>query len=486
MADFDFQWGGTRTYSSVYARPAYGPHAFGIPHRTEYVIISEHGKADCYSSKDMTHEWNQLGEKLLDEDFSDAYLERCRNTRADMEAFYEKFKATDLTNASSFELWEWAKNLSHHLRMLGIFFVATQQAGTLALETTVRKRIGDVFGSENIEETFSTISQPTRLDIINREQLDFGELAVPEPVSEKQLLAHAEKHAWLFFQTFDKTAVIRFLKKRIDHANIDRARATEEGSGIKASKADLDKRQKEIFAKLGVKTAKQCRLLQNLALERLELKNQWAGSDWRFSPVCKKIAQRSRKPLTDIVNTYGLDDLKSALLDGKPLDPAVSRERRECYAVRYCQGKRTYYGKADVPALKVELGIGVSSSDPSIRGTVAHPGIVQGPVYVVTVGGLDDLIRDENCFPEGSVMVVSMTQPNHLAMVKKCSAIVADEGGSVSHAAVLARELDKPCIVGTKTATRIFKTGDWVEVDAYTGLIRKTKPSNSVDIQHGG
>ncbi|MBI5226816.1 hypothetical protein HY994_06330 [Candidatus Micrarchaeota archaeon] len=479
MADFDFQWGGNRAYSSIYDRSCYGPHAFGKPRHTDYVIISENGKADCYASKDMMHEWNQMGEKLLDADFSDAYLERCRHARADMDEFYEKFNTTDLINASSHELLEWAKSLTRHIRMLGIFFVATQQAGTLALETTVRNRIRDVFGPENVEETFSIISQPTGMDIINREQLDFGELALQESVTEKQLLAHAEKHAWLFFQTFDKTAVIGFLKKKIDHIKIDRGQAMEEGNRLDASKAGLEKRQKKIFDKLGPITADQCTLLQNLALERLELKNQWAGSDWRFLPLFKQIAQRCQLPLTAITNTYGLDDLENALLDGKLLEPTLSRERRECYAVRYCQGKRTYFGKADVPALKIELGIGAVSFEGSIRGTVAHPGKVQGPVYVVTVGGLDELIRDENDFPQGAVMVVSMTQPNQLALVKKCSAIVADEGGSVSHAAVLAREMNKPCIVGTKTATSTFKTGDWVEVDAYAGVIRKTKQTDT-------
>lgn len=50
---------------------------------------------------------------------------------------------------------------------------------------------------------------------------------------------------------------------------------------------------------------------------------------------------------------------------------------------------------------------------------------------------------------------------------------MTDEGGITSHAAIVARELKKPCIVGTKLATQIFKDGDMVEVDAVTGIIRK-------------
>jgi len=52
-------------------------------------------------------------------------------------------------------------------------------------------------------------------------------------------------------------------------------------------------------------------------------------------------------------------------------------------------------------------------------------------------------------------------------------AIVTDEGGLSCHAAIVARELGVPCIVGTKIATKVFKDGDLVEVDADKGIVRK-------------
>jgi pyruvate,water dikinase len=56
---------------------------------------------------------------------------------------------------------------------------------------------------------------------------------------------------------------------------------------------------------------------------------------------------------------------------------------------------------------------------------------------------------------------------------RKAAAIVTDLGGLVSHAAIVSRELNIPCIVGTKHATKIFKDGDMVEVDTQTGVVRK-------------
>ena len=64
-----------------------------------------------------------------------------------------------------------------------------------------------------------------------------------------------------------------------------------------------------------------------------------------------------------------------------------------------------------------------------------------------------------------------MTRPTTLVVCQKASAIITDEGGIVSHAAIIARELKIPCIVGTKIATKILKDGDLVEVDADQGVV---------------
>ena len=62
-----------------------------------------------------------------------------------------------------------------------------------------------------------------------------------------------------------------------------------------------------------------------------------------------------------------------------------------------------------------------------------------------------------------------------MAAILNCAAIVADEGGIVSHAAITARELKKPCVIGTKFATQILRDGDLVEVDADNGIVKVIK-----------
>ncbi len=68
-----------------------------------------------------------------------------------------------------------------------------------------------------------------------------------------------------------------------------------------------------------------------------------------------------------------------------------------------------------------------------------------------------------------------MTTPEMVPAMKKAGAFVTDEGGVTCHAAIIAREMKKPCIIGTKIATKVLKTGDMVKVDAEKGIVRIIK-----------
>jgi pyruvate,water dikinase len=73
---------------------------------------------------------------------------------------------------------------------------------------------------------------------------------------------------------------------------------------------------------------------------------------------------------------------------------------------------------------------------------------------------------------DGDILVTGMTTPDYIPALRKAAAFVTDEGGVTCHAAIVARELKKPCIVGTKVATRVLTDGALVEVDADSGWVR--------------
>ncbi|MBI2476111.1 MAG: phosphoenolpyruvate synthase, partial [Candidatus Taylorbacteria bacterium] len=72
----------------------------------------------------------------------------------------------------------------------------------------------------------------------------------------------------------------------------------------------------------------------------------------------------------------------------------------------------------------------------------------------------------------GDILVTSMTTPNMVPTMKRAAAFITDEGGITSHAAIVSREMKKPCIIGTKIATKVLKDGDLVEVDANSGVVK--------------
>lgn len=111
-----------------------------------------------------------------------------------------------------------------------------------------------------------------------------------------------------------------------------------------------------------------------------------------------------------------------------------------------------------------------------IRGVIANKGRIKGVVRVISFTAKD---YDEQvaAFRPGEVLVTGMTRPQIVHLCGKAAAIITDEGGITSHAAVVARELNKPCIIATHNATRILKTGDFVEVDANQGCVTRLSQS---------
>jgi pyruvate,water dikinase len=72
---------------------------------------------------------------------------------------------------------------------------------------------------------------------------------------------------------------------------------------------------------------------------------------------------------------------------------------------------------------------------------------------------------------KGDILVTDMTNPDFVPYMKIASAIVTDKGGITSHAAIVSRELNIPCVVGTETATEVMKTGKEYTVDSRNGII---------------
>lgn len=119
---------------------------------------------------------------------------------------------------------------------------------------------------------------------------------------------------------------------------------------------------------------------------------------------------------------------------------------------------------------KIEKIVIAGSAVKEIKGQIAHRGRVVGAVRIVL-----DPYKMKIPFKKGEILVTGMTRPEFLPIMKKAVAFITDAGGILSHAAIVARELKKPCVIGTHIATRSLKNGDFVEVDADKGVVRIIK-----------
>lgn len=100
-----------------------------------------------------------------------------------------------------------------------------------------------------------------------------------------------------------------------------------------------------------------------------------------------------------------------------------------------------------------------------LTGTCASPGIARGKVRIV---------KNPNKikFKKGEMLVCQITTVDYIPLMKKSAGIITEQGNLLSHSAIVSRELKKPCLVGVKNATKKFKNGNLIEINANKGLIK--------------
>ena len=184
----------------------------------------------------------------------------------------------------------------------------------------------------------------------------------------------------------------------------------------------------------------------------------------------EEIAGRMSIKLEDI--SYMMEKEIMDFLDkGSNVSKTVIEERKRGFAIYYTSDKELVCKSGtELEAALEELGlISVDEISEEIKGVSASRGKASGTVKVVR--GVSDLTK----IKKGDILVAVTTHPDYVVAMHKAAAIVTDEGGMTSHAAIVSRELGIPCIVGTRNATKALKDGDIIEIDASKGIVRKIK-----------
>lgn len=146
-----------------------------------------------------------------------------------------------------------------------------------------------------------------------------------------------------------------------------------------------------------------------------------------------------------------------------PQDAEWAKEKGKLYLVQ--TRPVTAIAKSEKQLIKDEGQEFKIADVPILTGNPASPGIGTGPVKVLKSP------KEIGKINKGDILVAPMTSPDYVPAMKKVAAVVTNEGGQTSHAAIVSRELGIPCVVGAKDATKILKNEQIVTVDGEAGQI---------------
>ena len=197
-----------------------------------------------------------------------------------------------------------------------------------------------------------------------------------------------------------------------------------------------------------------------------------------YITILNQLAKKWQKETFSPENTleYRIEEIKNAIFAQETISQESLDARAKAYYFEVKNGNVSFIEGIDAERKLVSLNK-VDHEGDEIMGTIACKGKAKGKVTLL-------LWNDENLhekmqnMPEGNILVAGQTRPFLMPAIRKASAIVTDEGGITSHAAIVSRELGVPCIIGTKIGTKVLQDGDVVEVDAEKGVIKLIERKN--------
>ncbi|MFH1292036.1 MAG: PEP-utilizing enzyme [bacterium] len=341
-----------------------------------------------------------------------------------------------------------------------------------------------------LNEYFITLTQPTKKSLIYIEQQELLEIGAKIQKNERlvELFKNAslkeirqalpaniinllEEHRGKYYYT--KCIFINgeyvlddYLNQLKDIFSGDELPAKSNERQAREMRANLDKREKlidqldiskkwqEIFTNFG-----------GFMVTKIYRRYAQLFAIYQMGNILREIARRGY--LTEMQVRFALpEEVKKILLEQEVNEAELLERTKLCVYQTTAQGHGVYIKKQAQEILKpVEKK--VDQNIQVLRGEVACPGMARGKVKIIIRA--EDMKKME----VGDILVSIATDPDIVPAMKKAAAIITEQSGVTSHAAIVSRELGIPCVIGTKIATRILKDGDLVEVDAKNGFVKK-------------
>lgn len=374
----------------------------------------------------------------------------------------------------SFSKQELSKLLDEYNQAWGLF--GEQIWLPFPLERILDKKFADDLKQkypDNFEEMYGAISDPTILNDYQKMRMEMY-LAVIENKDKEKISQELEtKYYW----SSEYSYVEPFLTKQYFLDEMDKltiVSAKEEYEKLKHIETKNKEKFEKVVAEINDPTlnlqAKVLNAYVYIRTDRVDVVRRFMAP---FRNIYEKIAEYLKQDTDknwrreDIVNMLS-SEINDYLYGKNIPDLEEIKNRNDYIYVHDSQGTRLIKDKNLVDKI-VNYLAEKNSNKESVKGKVAYKGKIQG--IAVLVYSKDDLPK----VTEESILIARTTMVEYTPAMERAKAFVTAEGGITSHAAIVARELKKPCIVGTGNCMDLIKNGDLVEVDANNGVVRVIK-----------
>lgn len=238
---------------------------------------------------------------------------------------------------------------------------------------------------------------------------------------------------------------------------------------VKRSSQKLNK-EKELQVKIPHKFYPWVFWLRKLLQYRSLDAYYYTRGDFLFAEVWSQISKKLGVSSDDMLIFLGFDEIVSALEKKQKVKSLISERKKAGVTVAFRSGRvQIYTGIHDNDQKLIDSVVKFNKRKltMSLKGMTAYKGGVVRAEALVVFSPKDVKI------PKGDfILVTPNTDPNFLPIMNKSKGIVTDEGGVLSHAAIMSREFQIPCIVRTGTATDVIKTGMMVTMDTISGRVK--------------
>lgn len=457
-----------------------------VPFHSLSVLLLEQGKIREETKADEKSRiflWI-LEEMKKDRKIVNKLFRRQREIEKKLAGLSKKLEKTDLKSMENRRLWEKFKEF-YDLMVLFCEIAVIPEGGDPFVEDYLLPRLKktDRIPESEINEVMIVFSTPVIYSFMDNEHIDFLKLCISYLKDSKNIFsAKLKKHSDDYFWIRNNFSGPYPLDKRYF---LERVKEETKNKTEKDLKKDIErvKKDKEEFRKKKTMYAKRYKLSSEtkLIFKIYEEMGVWIDDRKRRIVISvhyqalllNEIARRNSMDWLEI-NYYTIPEIKGLLLNNKKISKDELKSRFECSAYITTKDERFLVTGDD--AKKIVEAFDRKIKTEIVKGIVANKakGKVVGEVCIVI-----DPHKDK--FPEGKILVTTMTRPDFVHLIKKAKAIITDEGGITSHAAVVNREFGIPCIIGTKNGTRMLKTGDRVEVDTENGVVKILKSADKDD-----